>query len=301
MRAISEQKLRISILDMSLKITNLKLHQHLPGANELIYWSCGLWQILWQVLLVLGSSVTRSVMWHIVGCQLGTLWLLCGACLLGRLLGAGSWPQGRAGEPGRTAQLRVPAHTWDGMAANSPYIQWEEIANLFLIWLLIQLSPGLAIELTQSEFWITWCHLTQSYAGGASVLTKWRWGIQLTVKFGDPAKLPVSWGFGWLTCEFGILLSYLWVLDSVNLPVSWWILLIYHWAWVTITVTHYSSRVTGGYVLSLNWELPIIGSLPITLGVTHNTGFTALQIFVHQLLTFRIVSGQHPIWGVGAE
>ena len=36
LKVISQKMLKISVLHMSLKITNLKLQQHLPQANELI-------------------------------------------------------------------------------------------------------------------------------------------------------------------------------------------------------------------------------------------------------------------------
>ena len=37
MRAILQEMLNKSVLDMSLKITNLKTEQHLPGANALTH------------------------------------------------------------------------------------------------------------------------------------------------------------------------------------------------------------------------------------------------------------------------
>ena len=40
LRAISHEMLKISSLDVSLKITNLRLHPHLPGTNELSLGLC---------------------------------------------------------------------------------------------------------------------------------------------------------------------------------------------------------------------------------------------------------------------
>ena len=37
LRAISQEMFKVSIHDMNLKITNLRLQMYLPGANELIY------------------------------------------------------------------------------------------------------------------------------------------------------------------------------------------------------------------------------------------------------------------------
>ena len=38
LRAISQEMLKVYIFDMNLEITNLSLHLHLPGANELTHW-----------------------------------------------------------------------------------------------------------------------------------------------------------------------------------------------------------------------------------------------------------------------
>ena len=59
MRAISQEMLQISIIDMTLKITNSKLQQHFPEANELI-----------SVILIEVNQNNYNIKWQVGRCVL---------------------------------------------------------------------------------------------------------------------------------------------------------------------------------------------------------------------------------------
>ena len=60
LRAISHEMLKIATLDVSLKITNLRLHPHLPGTNELSITWWFPWQCSdWGTTLIRGQTDNR--------------------------------------------------------------------------------------------------------------------------------------------------------------------------------------------------------------------------------------------------
>ena len=65
LRVISQEMLKIYILDMDLEITNSRLQPHLPAANELTYWDQGkIFRLIFSnknFQLRLSSSMNGSV------------------------------------------------------------------------------------------------------------------------------------------------------------------------------------------------------------------------------------------------